>query len=161
AGMDLNAIPISAIDRVEVVTEGAAALYGSDAIAGVANFITRRNVQGFEASVDYHAPRTGGQELGLSASAGFGDLDLDGWNFFATLAMQDRDELRSLDRDFADSPIVNFEYEGAMWTFSNTSSASIPANVITDDGDLVSLDLLATGVCPPETAPVEGACYFD
>src|SRR5690606_33042434 len=32
---------------------------------------------------------------------------------------------------------------------------------ITDDGDLVSLDLLATGVCPPETAPVEGACYFD
>ena len=40
AGIDLNAIPISAIERVEVLTDGASALYGADAIAGVVNFIT-------------------------------------------------------------------------------------------------------------------------
>jgi iron complex outermembrane receptor protein len=38
--IDLNAIPISAIERIEVLTDGASALYGSDAIAGVVNFIT-------------------------------------------------------------------------------------------------------------------------
>lgn len=161
AGMDLNAIPVSSIERVEVLTEGASALYGSDAIAGVVNFITRRNVQGFETSVDYHAPRKAGEELGLSVSAGWGDLNVDGWNFNATVAMQDRNELRATDRKFAESSIVNFDHSGGRWTFFNGSPSSIPANVLTDAGDLVSLPFLETGVCPPDTAPVGEACYFD
>jgi iron complex outermembrane receptor protein len=48
---DLNSIPASAIERVEVLQDGASAIYGSDAIAGVVNIITKRNQQGFDASV--------------------------------------------------------------------------------------------------------------
>jgi iron complex outermembrane receptor protein len=161
AGMDLNAIPIASIERVEVLTEGASALYGSDAIAGVVNFITRRNVQGFEVGVDYHAPRKAGEELGLTLSGGVGDLDADGWNFFGTFGMQKRNELRSVDRSFADSAIVNFDYAGARWTFFNGSPSNIPANALTDAGDITSIDFLADGVCPPDSAPVDDGCYFD
>jgi len=48
--VDLNSIPTSAIDRVEVLLNGASAIYGSDAIAGVVNIITKRHQKGFEAS---------------------------------------------------------------------------------------------------------------
>ncbi len=51
--VDVNLIPSSAIGRIEVLKDGAAATYGSDAIAGVVNFITRTNQDGFKASADY------------------------------------------------------------------------------------------------------------
>ncbi len=50
---DVNQIPINLIERVEVLKEGAGAIYGSDAIAGVVNFITRKNVDGLEIHGDY------------------------------------------------------------------------------------------------------------
>jgi len=50
---DVNQIPINLIERVEVLKEGAGAVYGSDAIAGVVNFITRKNVDGLEVNTDY------------------------------------------------------------------------------------------------------------
>ena len=48
--VDVNAIPSIAVDRVEVLKEGASAIYGSDAVAGVANFLTRSDFEGFEVS---------------------------------------------------------------------------------------------------------------
>uniref|UniRef100_UPI00203D898B TonB-dependent receptor plug domain-containing protein n=2 Tax=Gammaproteobacteria TaxID=1236 RepID=UPI00203D898B len=48
---DLAAIPTSVVERIEVLTDGASAIYGSDAIAGVINIITRKNFDGLEASV--------------------------------------------------------------------------------------------------------------
>ncbi len=48
--VDVNAIPAIAVDRVEVLKEGASAIYGSDAVAGVANFLTRADFEGFEVS---------------------------------------------------------------------------------------------------------------
>src|SRR6201995_281480 len=50
---DLNIIPVSAVERIEVLNDGASAVYGSDAIAGVVNIITRSNYQGAEFGVDY------------------------------------------------------------------------------------------------------------
>ncbi len=51
--VDINAIPAVAIDRIEVLKEGAAATYGSDAVAGVANFVTRKDFSGFELNVTH------------------------------------------------------------------------------------------------------------
>jgi outer membrane receptor protein involved in Fe transport len=51
--VDVNQIPINYIDHVDVLKEGAGAIYGSDAIAGVVNFVTRKNVDGFELSGDW------------------------------------------------------------------------------------------------------------
>src|SRR6185437_5096340 len=53
SAVDVNQIPLAIIDHVEVLKEGAGAIYGSDAIAGVVNFITRKDVQGLEVSADY------------------------------------------------------------------------------------------------------------
>ena len=51
--VDVNALPSIALDRIEVLKEGASAIYGSDAVAGVANFVTRRNFEGFEMSASH------------------------------------------------------------------------------------------------------------
>src|SRR5688572_5092480 len=51
--VDLNAIPLDAVDRIEVLKDGASAIYGSDAIAGVVNVILRRDFQGAAANVSY------------------------------------------------------------------------------------------------------------
>ncbi len=53
--VDLNTIPAAAIDRVEVITGGAAAVYGADAIGGVVNFITKKNFEGVQ--VNAQPPR--------------------------------------------------------------------------------------------------------
>jgi iron complex outermembrane recepter protein len=55
SGTDLNAIPMSAIDRVEILRDGASAQYGSDAIAGVMNLVLKRSVKQFTANVGYSA----------------------------------------------------------------------------------------------------------
>ena len=50
---DLNLLPVSIVERIEVLNDGASAVYGSDAIAGVVNIITRTNYQGAEFGLDY------------------------------------------------------------------------------------------------------------
>lgn len=67
-GIDISAIPLGAIDRIEVVADGASALYGSDAVAGVANIILRRDFDGLEASARAGGSTAGGdvqQQYGL------------------------------------------------------------------------------------------------
>jgi len=56
--VNLQAIPMSAIERVEILTDGASALYGSDAIAGVVNFILKRNQQGGDIEANYNTLTT-------------------------------------------------------------------------------------------------------
>ncbi|QSI78230.1 TonB-dependent receptor plug domain-containing protein [Niveibacterium microcysteis] len=83
SGVNLNTIPIAAVERVEVLTDGASAIYGTDAVAGVVNFILKSNYQGLDASVSYNAPEAGGaEEKRISVSGGFGDLEQDRFNVF-------------------------------------------------------------------------------
>src|ERR1700722_15112362 len=75
AGADLSLIPLAAIDHIEVLTEGAAAQYGSDAIAGVINIILKRNSSGGSASALYGGYFDGGGPTSdVSANAGFAPL---------------------------------------------------------------------------------------
>ena len=68
---DLNMIPINAVERIEVLTEGASTVYGSDAVAGVVNIITRSNYQGAEFGLDYGiSDRDDGQRKGVHAMFG-------------------------------------------------------------------------------------------
>jgi iron complex outermembrane recepter protein len=72
AGVDLNFIPVSAIDHIEVLTEGAAAQYGTDAIAGVINIILKKDSSGGSISANYGAYMDGGGiSGGATANAGF------------------------------------------------------------------------------------------
>lgn len=76
AGVDLDFIPIDAIDHIEVLTDGAAAQYGSDAIAGVINIILKKNSSGGNVSATYGGYMDGGGDTGdVAGNAGFQPLD--------------------------------------------------------------------------------------
>jgi iron complex outermembrane receptor protein len=78
---DLNSIPVSAIARVEVFKDGASAVYGSDAIAGVVNFITKDDYQGAEISASTSANDDGEfNRNSINGVVGFGDLEKDRFN---------------------------------------------------------------------------------
>lgn len=92
APVDLNAIPLVAIERVEVLRDGAAAQYGSDAIAGVINIVLRRGARGGVVSLDGGATDAGdGQRHTEAASAGFA-LGEGGW---VRLALENRQQQRT------------------------------------------------------------------
>jgi len=79
APVDLNAIPLAAIERIEVLRDGAAAQYGSDAIAGVVNIILKKGAEGGEAEIVYGQYDKGdGEQVTVRGSTGF-KLGDDGW----------------------------------------------------------------------------------
>jgi iron complex outermembrane receptor protein len=100
-GVDLNNIPAAAVERVEVLLDGASAIYGTDAIGGVINFITRKDWRGAELSARVAGTHEGGAgKRTASAGAGLGSLDKDGYNVFAVLDLQKTDALRTSQRAF-------------------------------------------------------------
>jgi iron complex outermembrane receptor protein len=100
--VDLSGIPFSAIDNVEVLREGASALYGSDAIAGVINFITKKNYQGAEIEGTFDRPEENGGANGQADfTLGHGDLANDGYNIMVTGSYQKSQELRATQRNFS------------------------------------------------------------
>src|SRR5579862_5761993 len=69
--VDVSALPIGLIDRVEVLTGGASAIYGADAVSGVVNFITKRNFEGFELNGEHSQTSRGDGQINLfNATAG-------------------------------------------------------------------------------------------
>ena len=101
AGVDLNSIPAGAIQRVEVLKDGASAIYGTDAIGGVINFITRRDYQGADLGLYAAATQHGGAGKRTGTiSGGLGDIEQDRYNVFGVLDIQKLDSLRSTQRDF-------------------------------------------------------------
>ncbi len=99
--VDLNQIPFAAIERIEILKDGASAIYGTDAIGGVINFILRTNFEGVTVNGMMDIPQEkGGQIYGASVVAGFGDLERQGFNFMASLSVQDNKILRGDQRSF-------------------------------------------------------------
>lgn len=144
AGVDLNTIPAGAIHRVEVLKDGASALYGTDAIGGVINFITRTDYQGLDLSLTAADTQHGGADKQtVTLSAGHGDLDRDGFNFFGVLDVQKLGALRSGQRDFiAERPL-------ATTLPALMSSNTYPANV--DISAAQRNALIAAGLLPAGT----------
>ncbi|HKR28249.1 MAG TPA: TonB-dependent receptor [Acidobacteriaceae bacterium] len=102
SAVDLSGIPFAAIDNIQVLRDGASSLYGSDAIAGVINFITKKDYQGAEidASAD-HPQQSGGGSGDVNFSIGHGDLLADGYNLMLTGSYSWQQELRATQRAFS------------------------------------------------------------
>lgn len=98
--VDLNSIPAPLVQRVDVLTGGAAAVYGSDAVAGVVNFILRRDLDGIEASVVSNFTERG-EGIVRGANLTFGKNLGDRGNISGYLGYSARDGLSKSDRDFA------------------------------------------------------------
>lgn len=97
--VDINTIPLVMVDRLEVLQDGAAALYGSDAVAGVANFVMRDSFEGLEVRASRQMT-TNAQQFDTSVGA-VGGLSGDRWNFVAGIEYLDRDPLGQQDRSFS------------------------------------------------------------
>ncbi len=95
---DLNVFPTAVVDRIEVLKDGASSIYGSDAVAGVINVITKKNITGVTLEAQYNAPENGGGEE-TRASATFGFVGDKGY-FSGSLELYDRKELVQGDRDW-------------------------------------------------------------
>ncbi|MGB3724025.1 MAG: TonB-dependent receptor [Pacificimonas sp.] len=100
---DTNLIPLFALERVEILKDGAAATYGSDAIGGVANFITRKNFEGVELAGDWTFIDGSDDDYSISAVVGqeFGTA-----NIVIGAGWQHRSELPTFERDFAVRPFA-------------------------------------------------------
>jgi len=103
SSVDISSIPIAAIERVEILKDGASAVYGSDAIAGVVNFILRKNFQGAEISATGGTPTEhgGGQNETVSAYVGHGDIVQDRYNAAIGFNFEHDTALMGDDRAFA------------------------------------------------------------
>jgi len=146
-GVDLNAIPLAAIERIEVLRDGASATYGSDAIGGVINFITRKDFQGGEISAGYEKPqKKNGEVKSVQAGFGLGNLDKDRFNLLGTLSYQEYGVIHAMDRDFAQTG--NRPDIGVVKTSGNT----FPANAFTaDDGTYVPGAAGFPNCAPPDS----------
>ncbi|WIV96175.1 TonB-dependent receptor [Kinneretia aquatilis] len=134
AGVDLNTIPMAAIQRVEVLLDGASALYGADAIGGVVNFITRKDYQGLQLDAYAGASKEGGAgKRSASLAGGFGDYAKDGFNVFAVLDVQKTDALSTSQRKFISDLKIPERLPHLL------SSYPMPANILLSDDQLTAL----------------------
>jgi iron complex outermembrane recepter protein len=130
--VDLSGIPFSAIDSVQVLREGASALYGSDAIAGVINFITKKNYQGAEIQVNFDKPQEAGGGSGeADFTFGHGDLASDGYNFMITGSYHKQEELQATQRAFSAEG-----FNPALGVPNTNFPGSWPGTVLDANGNL-------------------------
>ncbi len=96
---DLSTIPLEAVERIDVLKDGASAVYGSDAIAGVVNIILRKDFTGVTVKGSYGISGDGdGDTRKGSITAGWGDISADGYNFFFSLEGAKSDAIKLTDR---------------------------------------------------------------
>ncbi len=157
--VDVNSIPLAAIERVEVLKDGASAVYGSDAIAGVVNFILRQDFKGLELTGEYGDTTQGGASLKRASGVfGFGNLAADRFNVMAVASFQKEGTLLGAQRNFAKSGFNSIN--------DTTSGNTFPANFAAADGSFGSHNpTAATGCVPPYSVfdPFKNpnACRFD
>jgi iron complex outermembrane recepter protein len=97
--VDISNIPFDAVERIEILKDGASAVYGSDAIAGVVNVILKKTFTGVNVTADagtsIHAD---GSTAHLAATYGLGDVEADGHNFYVAAEFRRQEQIRFSDR---------------------------------------------------------------
>ena len=175
--VDVANLPLAAIDRVEVLKDGASAVYGSDAIAGVVNVILKKQFTGLELVADAGTSyKKDGTNEHASATWGFGDLDADGHNTYINLEFRHQQALSLTARP----AYANFDYyhefgpdapvqsgvvqPGAAYPFRNNLAGMVlpyfPGNPATGTPATVGTTPTFLNPCPqPQVAPLGGCPY--
>jgi len=160
--VDLNTLPIGALERVETLSDGASAIYGTDAIAGVINFITKKNYTGFAASAQAQVTAGGGGDVYTGdITGGMGDLSGSGWNILGSINYRRMKPMSGTERDFMRS-----SYQ-PQFGFNGLSPTTFPANY-SQAGRITNTNpSLASGCAPPASIAVPEAngttirCFAD
>ncbi|MYM35586.1 TonB-dependent receptor [Duganella sp. FT94W] len=153
---NLDALPLDAIERIEVLRNGGSAIYGSDAVAGVINIITRDDFQGVQARGSYEQSVANEQFKTKTASltAGWGDYSKDGYNILANVEVFHRDNV--IWRDVLDdiNPAYGQKFSAVApksgLMFGNRgapSTYSYPGNLIGQGPVAGCATLSAAGLC--------------
>ncbi|MBT9473255.1 MAG: TonB-dependent receptor [Pseudomonadota bacterium] len=166
--VDINLLPTGAIGRVEVLKDGAAATYGSDAIGGVVNFITRTDLDGFEVSGQYQAiPGSDGDyETNLAWGKKWDNADAlvaIGYRHRSKLPIQERDwALRTSDAGFKENPLGGWASTGNPGQYNYFVPGSlVPSpnggySAATIGGGLPDIGCAANGGAPYNISAVIG-----
>ena len=139
--VDVNAFPSISIERLDILKEGAGAVYGSDAIAGVANFITRSDFEGFEADVSYDYFNAAGDMM----LGGIWGGKVGSSNLVVSLEHKRRNNLRAEERDWT---LRDFPDWGWGWSwYGNPGAFIIPDGLQTDESVLSGEDRFVDPGC--------------
>ncbi len=147
---NLDTLPLDAIERVEILRSGASAIYGSDAVAGVINIITRRDYQGAELRANHERSTEASafRSSGLSLTAGFGDLATDRFNLLMNAEYYKRSSVMWGEVLGDLNPEASKHAPG----FGSLSTYSHPGNIVEAGGALPG--------CDPAKL-VDGYCMYD
>lgn len=140
AAVNVNVIPLSAIDRVEVLKDGASGVYGSDAVAGVVNFILSKKYKGFEMNAGYGKPTEdgGGSNRKVSATGGFGELDTDNFSVVLSASHEREEALSARDRSYSSTGNNLPFYSAGATGQGNIEGAIIPGAFAAGQPDRVA-----------------------
>jgi iron complex outermembrane receptor protein len=177
-GVNLNVLPLAAVERIEILRDGASAIYGSDAIGGVVNIILRRDYTGLQLSYGVGRPtQSGGDEDSYSIVGG-----ITGAKGNVTFGFENEQKgiLFDADRSFSATGLSSFGYPGSYFGFLTTNDPRNPAMTINQDtdgdgqADALGPTFLFVGTfpdprCPselgtpgfPESVSIRGRCRYN
>ena len=140
SSVELDQLPLSAIERIELLTDGASSLYGTDAIAGVVNIITHSEKRGLELNASVSFPdRMKGEGQRMDLSYGKGSVARDGYNWFIAADLEKREQLLGGDRPYASAGRQYFDHQGKTYYVDGTALTPYQSGAPT----------LATGTAAP------------
>lgn len=168
-GVDLNTVPTALVERVEVFPYGGSATYGTDAEAGVVNFITPKEFAGLNTSMTATTPEAagGGQTYLASLSGGAGSLGSDGWNVYAGGTWRKATELLATDRSFSSTGYIPSRGINYTQSTADPVNYSQPAGTIDDlvnpaNPQCVGKSMLyADGIFGPRSCAYDVAARLD
>jgi iron complex outermembrane receptor protein len=158
--VNVDSIPADAIERVEILKDGASAIYGSDAMAGVINIITRTSYEGLRVSGSTERNEShhyGGQDT-AALLGGFGNFERDGYNVFANLEVYRRKEVY-LDDVIGYYPAWHKQYVSPA--FGDPSLYSMPGTLNEAAGSGHAAVRQAVASCPASQRNATGLCTQD
>lgn len=170
--VDIHTIPLSAIEKIEILSDGASSIYGSDAMAGVINIITRAEQKGAEIAVEKLATAQGGADgHQVTLNAGRGSLVKDGYSLRITAEVFYRNPLQAQDRPQYAQGRYFVERDGQTYAINGprlTSYASpgvfwVPANAATGQVSKLYSPHYQNGQCPTDYWPASGqpSCQYN
>jgi iron complex outermembrane receptor protein len=128
---NLNTIPLAAVERIEVLRDGASAIYGSDAIGGVINIIMRKDYEGMHLTYGIGRPtQTGGDEDSASIVGGVSGAK---GNVTFGFDWQKKESIFLADRSFSATGLSSFGFPGSYFAYLTTNDPRNPAQEFKDD----------------------------
>ncbi|TAG03600.1 MAG: TonB-dependent receptor [Betaproteobacteria bacterium] len=156
--VDLNSIPLDATERIEILKDGASAIYGSEAMAGVINIIMRKDYKGGEVRVGGSiSSRSDAQAVNAGLTFGVGSIAADGYNVFGSFNYRKQDAVYGVDRpNTATSDFRRFGSIDRRSTYSNPGNVYNVAN---------TTFIAAMPGCSPVGTSADGAlngrCFYE